>query len=353
MKNMIVEKPRISSLDLFKGILAILMVLDHAGKLFQLENEFSINLFTWIGDLSVFPGLLLAFGFVTQRVYFSDQDQIPTKRIAKTICKILVAYFISALLFRLLVNPARIDIGIIYRIITFSDIPSYSEFLLTFGITLLLATIFARPIQYFISNLHFLFILLVAIFLTTLIPYGRITSPHIGLLIGTKEFTSFPVLQYSIFFLLGMHFARAGYSQDFWFILAIIGFFLLAIFRLFIGPPERFPPSPIWILGSYSIVFTIFLLSQISDRFRAYTKWIEFHGKHVLAVLLVSNVVLFSILGLRPSWLPQPWILFASIILIMLTVGLSGRRFHDTIRRNRRMIDKSARNNQIDSLTTN
>lgn len=312
---------RLSFLDIFKGLLVIIMLLDHVVKTNYPVNTFGLNVITWVGDLSVFPGLLLSFGYVAQRVYFSDLDQIPTARILKTIARIFIAYFISAIMYRFIVDPGTMDLGILPGIITFADIPSYSEFFVTFGISLLIAFILVRPLDFIVSSRYTFLIIIAIILLSTFLPSEHIVSSQLGLLLGTREFTTFPVLQYSVFFLIGMRFAVRGHARDRWFILAGIGLLSLTFFRFAVGPPERFPPSLVWILGSFSFAYTIYLIAHRIDRSRYPTGVFEFYGRHALATLLLSNLVLFIMMAKTPPWLPPPWILLGISVVVIFTAA--------------------------------
>jgi hypothetical protein len=326
-------KDRIASIDIFKGLLVVLMILDHSAKILSPNGGFTTNLVTWIGDLSVFPGLLLSFGFITQRRYFSLPKKIPLNRIILTIAKIIAAYYLSAIAFRILIDDVSITLDFLLGILIFSDIPSYSEFLIAFGVTLALATIFIHPLQAIMNYPSAFIILLTVLLLNSIFPYELITSPQIGLLFGSRELTLFPVMQYSVFFLIGMYFAEQGYKSDIWFILSLIGLFSFVVFRIFIGLPSRFPPSPIWLLGSFSFVYTLFLIANHLDKVSWSLDWIKFYGRHVLASLLISNMILFYILSISFQWPVQPWFFVMGPLLVLLLTGLFSPRIISALRK--------------------
>jgi hypothetical protein len=302
-------------------MLVLVMIMDHVVKALPHNNGFGNNFIIWIGDLSVFPGLLLSFGFITQRVYFSNPQKLPIKQISNTVGKIFAAYFISATLYRVIIDPAELNLGLLWRIMTLSDVPSYSEFLITFGFTLVLATLLASPIQSLLRNPTYFHSLLILLFLTPLFPYGLISSTHLGLLLGTHEFTAFPVLQYSVFFLLGMYFASNDHSRERWFYLAMLGFIALTLYSVTLGTPIRFPPSPIWILGSFAFAYTFLVIAIRLDGMDVNLKWIEFYGRHVLVILILSNLFVFGILSIAPILQIQSWMIIVATLLVLLLAG--------------------------------
>lgn len=155
--------------------------------------------------------------------------------------------------------------------------------------------------------------------MTTFIPDKLITINQIGLLIGTNNFSSFPVIQYSPFYLVGIYFA--AYKVKFNKIILIISCAFTLSFVSYLlythNLPSRFPPSLFWIIGSAFFLYIYFLVSNFLSSYVNKTQFLEILGKNVLLYLILSNIFIFtihSIYGSMNLGIPKVFILTLAIL---------------------------------------
>jgi hypothetical protein len=214
-----------------------------------------------------------------------------------TSLKTLLAFYISGLAFRVLVDRRRLFTEDFWNIISLNDIPGYSEFLLSFSLIMLLAVVFFKAIQRLLEHPLIVWIILVILLLSTFLPFELVQSPHLGLLIGTHGFAAFPVVQYSPFYLLGIFFARQ--RLGFHWLSAVIAFALTGTFIFAAWQqgafPSRFPPSLLWIIAPSGFLYLYYLLATwLSKKVNVPEIFLQ-PGKNVLFYLLISNLMIFAL----------------------------------------------------------
>ena len=94
------NKGRNISIDLFKGILIILMIISHILQLlFFSKNELLFNKFV---NLITFSGFMFSFGYVTYFAYISkDIDKLTfRKKMIKRFIITMIAFYISSFAYR-------------------------------------------------------------------------------------------------------------------------------------------------------------------------------------------------------------------------------------------------------------
>lgn len=287
---------RSSALDVFKGLLILGMILAHIIQILDITNNYLLKAVSTYINLISFSGFLFAFGYANYFAYFSKDFRACKLRMLNTGFKILVAFYISGIAFRMIFEKKAIHLLDILKIILLIDIPGYSEFLASFAAITFLAIILFKPIQMLIQDKKYFFITNILLLLTTYIPYEWININQIGLLIGTNKFYCFPVIQYSPLYLLGIYFAK--YKIKFSKItLLLSSVFTLSFLLYFLYNhklPSRFPPSLFWILGSSFFLYIYFVASNLLSRLKK-LEFLEKAGKNVLFYLLISNIFIFTI----------------------------------------------------------
>lgn len=163
--------------------------------------------------LITFSGYFFCFEYLCNLVYFNSEDLKKTRnKILNSSWRMLVGFYISAFSFKILVYPGinwEISQENIINIIILKDIPGFSEFLISYFALMILIYLFF-PIFKNIFGIRGIFLLLLSLFLFVLsyiVPYDKIDS-RIGLYIGSTKFSSFPVLLYFPYYLLGGYFSQ-------------------------------------------------------------------------------------------------------------------------------------------------
>ena len=285
---------RITYLDTTKGILVLGMVLAHVIQFFAADNAI-MTLFSRWTNLVSFSGFFFCFGYAFYLAYLKKEN-IATERMTKNSFKILIAFYISAISFRLFINDSFSFLVIIDIVLLF-DIPGYSEFLLSFFLVIRFAVIFSEYIKKAILNKSLFLLSIFFCFAFTFIDYSSINSPQLGLLIGTTKYPAFPVIQYLPLFLSGAFFAhkQIGFS---WTYMALAVFAIIEFMAITLiegKQPSRFPPSISWILGSFGLVYIYYILSILVDKISHVSELLRTIGSNVLYWLLASNILIFSL----------------------------------------------------------
>ncbi|MCH1626004.1 acyltransferase [Fredinandcohnia quinoae] len=315
------------SIDYFKGLLVIGMVYTHVLQFFSDVSifpsiEYSINFF----NLITFSGFVFCFGYVCQLAYYRKTFQLIYKKMLLTGLKTLLAFYLSGIAFQVYVGQQALNMNTIVPILLLDVIPGWSEFLVSFSIIILLGLVFF-PILIWISNRPIVFWIICLLLLgTTWIDYSKVTIPQLGLLVGTTQFPTFPVVQYFPFYLIGMYFARhrIGFKWRY-FLTSVVGSILFLSYLIFneMQLPGRFPPSIYWIIGPTFVLYVAYLFTRTLDKWKAGSSFLRIMGENVLAYLLLSNIIIFSLDRSLTLFIVGPWKgLFGSILLLLIITFL-------------------------------
>jgi hypothetical protein len=310
---------RITYLDTTKGIFVLVMVLVHVITFFAVDHTI-MTLFSTFASLACFSGFLFCFGYASYLAYLRKEN-IPKQRMIKNSFKILVAFYISGISYRLFVNDS-FNFYEILNIVLLFDIPGYSEFLLSFFLVILFSVIFSGYIREAILN-KWLFLFSISLCLAfTFIDYSLVNIPQVGLIIGTTQYPAFPVIQYFPLFLLGAFFAHRQVTFS-WMYTALAGFAIIEFITIALiqaGVPSRFPPSASWILGSFGLVYFYYIFSILIDKIPCVAESLRNIGSNVLYWLLTSNILIFSLtLRIdRNSLTPEKTLIIYAILVFVI-----------------------------------
>lgn len=322
-------RKRERAIDLFKGLLVLGMVYCHTLQFFS-DPQVYPNGQKWIDaiNLITFSGFVFSFGYVSQLAYYSKPFRQAAPRMGMTALKTLVAFYVSGTAYRLFIDGRVLSWDNIRPILLLNDMPGWSEFLASFTYLMALGLILFVPLKR-LSEIRWLgFAVAGALLLTTFLPYGHVHWMKWGPLVGTRDFASFPVLQYFPYYLLGMLFARYRIVWD-WRVLAgaivASGAFLWKWLSADGQPlPERFPPSIWWIVGPALPLYGYYLLSRLMERYPAPFVPLEAMGRNVLWYLVMSNVLIFALKGNQGnSLLVSSWDGFLMAIVLLAVVSFS------------------------------
>lgn len=298
----IAPRKRERAIDLFKGLLVLGMVYCHTLQFFSDQQVYPDGQ-KWIDaiNLITFSGFVFSFGYVSQLAYYSKSFRQAAPRMGMTALKTLVAFYVSGTAYRLFIDGRVLGWDNIRPILLLNDMPGWSEFLASFTYLMVLGLVLFVPLQRLAAIKWLGFAVAGLLLLTTFIPYGHVHWMKWGPLIGTRDFASFPVLQYFPYYLLGMLFARYRIVWD-WRVLAgavaASGAFLWKWLPAEGQPlPERFPPSIWWIVGPALLLYGYYLLSRLMERYPAPFVPFEAMGRNVLWYLVMSNVLIFALKG--------------------------------------------------------
>lgn len=301
---------RDNSIDLMKGILVFLMILCHVLMFFPngpIETPFTV----FVG-LTSFPGFMFCLGYVFPIAYSNKKDA--EKRMLMGFIKTLLAFYVSGTFSLLLIQKAGF-INIVDMILI-RNIPGYSEFIVSFAFVYLVNIFLFKPIKKLVQNKIKFIIVAILCLAFTGFNYGTVINDFFGVFVGTYRFSSFPIIQYGFYFLIGFYVSEHKIFFNFYIYFISLGCtFLFFLYVGFYGfYPSRFPPSLTWVVGGFFIIYTYYLVCKLIKRF----SFLEIAGKHSLSFLLISNVLLFTLDRLIPE---PPFIhwLFVTCVFVLTT----------------------------------
>lgn len=289
-------------------MLVILMVLTHSFTLVgtliagDRSSQFCYLLST-TGNLTVFSGFLFCFGYASYHAYLSKTFAQVRTNLFVTAQNQLVSYYLSALLSVVMLPIAGRANGDVllsdaWKTLSFQYIAPFSEFMLAYFLLTALTILFFRPLANMAqSATTMLLVGAVSLVATVLIPYNLFIDNPLGLFIGSRSYAAFPLVQYGVFYVAGIYFARFNVVWR-WPIalLAVAGTGYFAFSYAQTGVlPVRFPPSLAWICGSWAILYGLYLgIDWLINRgFRS--SILQMVGGNTLLFLLLSNAFLFAL----------------------------------------------------------
>ena len=203
----------------------------------------------------------------------------------------MAALYICGIAFTLFMQKTVSPQAILNKLLLL-ELPSYSEFLLSFAL-LYLAMFLFFP---WIKNMSDQAIVILSIFSLgmTFFPYHLITHPIPASIFGCETMFTFPLIPYGIYFLAGIYFCRHKVVFHKWLYPAtLLCTFCFAAYHLILQKwPVLFPPTFIQVLGTTGIIYTYYLIARKS--FGTYgDALLTFIGRHTLIILVIHNLLLF------------------------------------------------------------
>ena len=316
------------SIDFLKGLLVIGMILAHVIQFLGKWNTFTSEFSSFINCIT-FSGFFFCFGYVFYVAYLCKTLSVVWNRILITFFKTLIAFYISGICYSVILKRG-INGNWIWKILTLNQIPGYSEFLISFALVSLVGLIFFIPLQKLLEHKWLTLTFGTILLFTTFIPYQKITSPQLGLLIGTRKICAFPILQYFPLWLAGAFFAKYKIKWNknifvvtFWCSLTYI------ISKLLKSPLlVRFSPSMLWVISPLFFIYCYYLISNILSRYKISMSIIKI-GQNTLFYLLISNITIF----LMATILKRNSLSFIYCIFITLSILFIIRYFISIIKK--------------------
>ena len=286
------------SIDIFKGLLVIGMILVHIMQFFSdVSVSPSIKYVMDFGNLVTFSGFVFCFGYAVQLSYLEkDLENVYLKLINNAV-KAVCAFYISGIAFKVFIENNPITWDTFTGVLILRDMPGWSEFLASFAYFNLITVILFLPFKKLLKNKTQFWLLFFILFLTCFLPYEKITINQIGVLIGTRNFACFPVLQYMPFYLLGMYFKKYNIGFDIRLLVGATALSAVPIYKYITINmlPGRFPPSVGWIIMPMLILYLYYLLTKLLEKYFSLLYPIIILGQNVLFSLVISNLLIFTL----------------------------------------------------------
>lgn len=287
---------RVVFIDYFKGLLIILMVFAH---IMYLPATLSVPLIAQTLSLFIFPGFLFCFGYVCNVAY--GGRTIGLKETVKILSRIVLAHYISSIAWLIFVVKS-FTLESFFRVLVFSEILSYNDYLLSFAICVFIYLAFKGTINRLASSWHVVIFafLSIAVFL---IPPSFASVPQLGLLIpSVLQIHFFPVIPYFIWFIAGIYFSMNKIKLNL--IHAVISLILTLLFYfqdgVFLGSiPTRIPITLPWIYGPAFFIFILYCFCMFLEKTRINLKFLSNIGSNALTYFVISNILIFVLRDIR------------------------------------------------------
>lgn len=310
-------KGRNHSIDFMKGVLVIGMILAHVIQFLGKHNVVTSEISSFINCIT-FSGFFFCFGYVFYVAYLSKTLSAVWERILNTSFKTLIAFYISGFCYCAVLKRGMSQ-NWIWKILTLNYIPGYSEFLISFALVSLIGLIFFIPLQKSLKYKWLTLLIGIILLFTTFIPYPKVTCTQLGLLIGTKKFCAFPVLQYFPLWLAGAFFAKykIKWSRNV-FIVAFWCSLTYLISKSLKSPLlVRFSPSALWIISPLFFIYCYYLISTIFCKYKWSVPIIRI-GQNTLFYLLSSNIIIFIITTLGLNRISLFYCILLTILILFI-----------------------------------
>ncbi|MDI9519968.1 MAG: hypothetical protein QM308_02240 [Bacillota bacterium] len=321
------------SLDIFKGLLVIMMTCCHVSQFFGDHDAHPLlNSLETAANVLVFPGFVLAFGAAAQLAYYRKPFKKALPGMLRMVARSLAAFYLSGIAFRVIREGKPFGASAVQRILLLQDLPGWSEFLAAFAVIGVLSILLYAPVKATQGRPWLLIPAGLVCLLMCFLPYQSIRHPLLRLLAGTTAYACFPALQYLPYFLIGVYYARGGKSK--WSLPALL-FLMTALgllrWRQLGYLPTRFPPDIGWVLLPAVGLGLLLALSRVFDRFQvkrfpslAPRFVLSSLGRNSLFYLLCGNLAIFALAGRKaaPRLRARGWGLFSYSISTPLGVLL-------------------------------
>lgn len=297
---------RIIYIDLLKGFLITVMVTSHTLYFFPLKSPTFLSgkiaeIHSNLSHITIFSSLFFTFGFVCTKAYIFSQKPNVYSRLGKTVLRMFVAFYISGVLYYVLVKTDQFSIKYLIDLLTLNVVPGYSEFLAAYFLAGLLMLIFLKQLRKILANKYLIILLIFISLLSTFIPNNITNIPQLAYLIGSRQYTTYPVLQYMCLWFAGAALGLNELKVKTRFLL-IVGFAGLAfnlIGYYFFGDPNlhRYPPNIFFITSAIFPISMLLIASKyLCSRFcgNMIPRFLIWVGRDTMFFFLFSNVFLFS-----------------------------------------------------------
>ncbi|MGN0400405.1 MAG: heparan-alpha-glucosaminide N-acetyltransferase domain-containing protein [Blautia sp.] len=317
---------RKQEIDICKGILTVTMILCHCIQFFGVEDSGLQKILVNVINVTTFSGFVFCFGYVSHLAYYQNEWKKSAWKMGQNAIRILLAFYISGLSYVVFVEQKIFRWDFVMEVLLLKKYPGWSEFLASFAAILLIG-ILVYPVMKRMNG----WILIICILVSAgfcFFPYEHVHNSWLALLVGSREFVTFPVVQYWGYFAMGVWMSK---RQTMWSPLIFTGCILAGVpcigkFVIEGRLPERFPPSLSFIGGGCIFVYVYFLLARWLEQNWTKNKitelsilYLEQVGKNSLYYLLMSNIFIFALDGSNFSFHSEAYAyIFFTIVLLLI-----------------------------------
>lgn len=283
-------------IDVIKGLFVAGMVWSHVMGYLNLRDNRLVDGVWNIFALVTFSGFIFCMGYVMQISYFQT-DPPPVKKLLRSTWRTMIGYYIAVFGFYLIFR-GEFEWQTLVSVLLLQRFGSISEFLLAFALIPLVTILLTKPIKkYVLSSDRVFFVIVFLLLLTAFLPTDWVHSTYLGLFIGGPQGSIYyPVLQYYVFFLLGMYYASKNIQVGTGHLVAGTLALLIFVASLNFGLAySRFPPSLGWIVLGGAGFFVWYWVSERLARWPTAANILVSIGANSLFYFVVSDILIFGI----------------------------------------------------------
>ena len=283
-------------IDAIKGLFVAGMVWSHVMGYLGLRESRLVDGVWNIFALVTFSGFIFCMGYVVQTSYI-QYDSPPVRKLLRSVWRTLIGYYVAAFGF-FLIFRGEFDRDTFFSILVLQRFGSISEFLLAFALIPVVTIFLTWPIKKLLRSPDWVFFVVVfLLLLITFLPTDWVHSTYLGLFIGGPQGSIYyPVLQYYIFFLLGIFYASRNVTVGTRHLLA--GILALAAFVAALESDlvfSRFPPSLGWVLFGAAGFFVWYWVAERLVRWPTAATILVPVGANSLFFFVISDLLIFGI----------------------------------------------------------
>lgn len=343
------KPPRQYQLDIIRGIAVLLMISAHAIDFYHDDSLSYLRHFVTFANTFVFSTFLFISGAVAFIAYLNREDKWTKvrRRLIQRLLVFLLGYYLLALISlgdKIIAASIVERWKILTNIITFQNIPAYTEFLIPFfvygALLIFLPQLYKKVAANWRLALSYSLLLYIAGFLLYYLPVPASLIPWKALLVGHNHLFRFPILQYAPIYIAGLQWGnwllahshapdRRRLSLK---IMAVTSLSLAAIAFIYFSlntPWDkvflRWPPSPVFILIGLAFIFFLNFILSYRQEMRAHPFMRDTFlllGQNAFA-LFWTHIFLLKLFQLSGGAQVSSLLIVASLFLTLLITSLA------------------------------
>lgn len=343
------EGKRLFIFDLLRGVAVFLMILAHCVYFFYDRSNFLLVNIENIGNTFCFTLFLFVAGAVITLAYLQKERSSAESKIKlkKRLLVFLLSYYLLAIFVQMssIVASSGLDkLKVIFDILTFRLLPSYTEFIPPFAIYSAVVLLFSSSIRKIVEKPLMIFFVAVFLYIFGHVAYSLnvpdFLIPWKAFLVGHPGYYRFPILQYSAVILVGMWWGNIAISKKLYFqkkdLSLNISATLILVLLLVLASNKfttasyqsiflRWPPSVGFILIGLAFCFSLtylFYRSNMLKKARLLRDFLLLLGQNSFA-LLWAQIVFLQLYSMAGGTKTDSIIIFIFLFLIVLCFSLA------------------------------
>ncbi|MBQ6570263.1 MAG: hypothetical protein IJL87_08390 [Clostridia bacterium] len=305
------SKKREVWLDVFKGILVLVMITTHCFCIYGQAAPLNTAAKVYVDACFVigFSGFIFAYGYTNALVYFKMDRKTVAKKYLINFLRLIAAFYILAVIHRVVAEGKGL-FECLPKILIFADIPTYADIMLPYAFLTLFVLVFFEQIKWILQRDWAVWLTVFVSLCFCAVPAQLIKYNIPGIFLGTYNFASFPVFAYFSLFMLGAYAQKKNLGTNITVLLCCCAAGVPLLLDLFYYKKDfdhlRFPvPTVSFLAGSAALLYLIYIAcrGRLSNMGKLTDILVRF-GVDIPAMLIISTLLLYII---KYHIFNQPW----------------------------------------------